>query len=408
MAHISEHKSLPEARLRKSRRLTVDLLTTGVSLLALASLTFLIRATYGDAPQPPPVRAEDAPEAVRDRLRLVESVPVLRLSGTPREMGFQHGAALKAQIHFLYREYYEAMVRRLVGDTKLRAWARDVEPFIPADYKEEMQGLAEGCGLPYEEILVVNTMVDRFQTVMCSTVVASGDATKDGEVYFGRNLDFPGRNILQKMTVVLVWAPEGATQLAAVTWPGMIGVLSGMNSEGVAGATMLIHKGRERRPGLPYLLMYRQALAAAHAKDDVYAVISKAKRTSSNNFTVVDATGAAEVIEFDPEVVRRRPATTGSICSTNFFVSADLRDQCVPMGKGRYERLDGFLDRERGRIDLGLVKQALADVATPFCMNIQAMVFLPAKREIHLAHGDGLPAAKEPYVHLSKEVLFGR
>jgi predicted choloylglycine hydrolase len=384
------------------------LAATGISLLALAALTLFVRATWGDAPPPPPVRVEDAPEAVRDRLRLVGPVPVLRLSGTPREMGFQHGAALKPQIHFLYREYYEAMVKRVVGEAELREWAKAVGPFIPEAYVEEMRGLAEGSGLPYEEVFLVNTMIDRFQTIACSTVVAAGDATKDGTVYFGRNLDFPGRNILQRMTVVIVWAPEGQPQLAAVTWPGMIGVLSGMNSEGVAGATMLIHKGRDRRAGLPYLLMYRQALSTARAKDDVYASISKAKRTSSNNFMVVDATGAAEVIEFDPEAAVRRLAAHGCVCSTNFFVSDDLRDLCIPMGKDRYESLADFLKREHGKIDLDLVKRALADVATPFYMNIQSMVFLPAKLEIHLSEGQQLPAAKQPFRRLSREALFGK
>ncbi|HEX5136286.1 MAG TPA: C45 family peptidase [Planctomycetota bacterium] len=386
---------------------TVAVAATGISLLALAAITLFVQATWGDAPPPPPVRVEDAPEAVRPHLRLVGSIPVLRLSGTPREMGFQHGAALRPQIRFLYREYYEAMVKRVVGESELRAWAKDVEPFIPGEYVEEMRGLAEGSCLPYEEILLVNTMVDRFQTIACSTVVAAGDATKDGTVYFGRNLDFPGRNILQRMTVVIVWSPEGGAQLAAVTWPGMIGVLSGMNAEGVSGATMLVHKGRPRRPGIPYLMMYRQALAAAHKKDDVYAEISKAKRTSCNNFMVVDATGASEVIEFDPEVIVRRPATNGCVCSTNFFASDDLRDRCVPWGKGRYQSLADFLDREHGRIDLDLVKKALADVATPFYLNVQAMVFLPGKLEIHVAEGGELPAAKRPYVRLSRDVLFG-
>jgi predicted choloylglycine hydrolase len=377
-------------------------------LLALAALSLFVSATWGDGPVPPPVRVEDAPEAVRGRLRLVGSVPVLRLSGTPREMGFQHGAALKPQILFLYHEYYEAMVKRLVGEADLKAWAKETEPFIPEAYREEMRGLAEGCGLTYEEVLVVNTMVDRFQTVMCSTVVAAGDATKDGEVYFGRNLDFPGRNVLQKMTVVIVWSPEGSTQLAAVTWPGMLGVLSGMNAEGVSGATMLVHRGRERRAGLPYLLMYRQALERARTKDDVYASISKAKRTTSNNFMVVDATGASEVIEYDPEVALRRPAAHGCVCSTNYFVSDGLRERCMPVGKDRYESLAEFLERDHGRIDLDGVKNALADVATPFYLNVQAMVFLPKKQELHLSEGGELPAAKQPYVRLTREMLFGK
>jgi hypothetical protein len=180
-----------------------------------------------------------------------------------------------------------------------------------------------------------------------------------------------------------------------------------MNSEGVSGATMLIHQGRHRRPGLPYLMMYREALEGAKTKDDVFASISKAKRTSSNNFMVVDATGASEVIEFDPEVIVRRPAVHGCNCSTNFFASTELRDQCMPAGRGRYESLEEFLARERGRIDLPLVKKALEDVATPFFLNVQAMVFLPARQEIHLSVGGALPAAKQPYVHLTRDVLFG-
>jgi len=379
---------------------------TGVLLFALSSFSLFVAATWGDAPTPPAVRREDVPEALRGQLRLVEDVPVLRLKGTPREMGYQHGAALKRQIRFLHAEYYEAMIKRVVGDAAIEAWAKETEPFIPEAYREEMRGLAEGCGLSYEEILAVNASIDRFQTVFCSTVVASGAATKGGEVYFGRNLDFPGRNILQRMTVVLVWEPEGGTPLAAVTWPGLVGVLSGMNADGVAGATMMIHGG-ERRPGLPYLLMYRQALEQARKADDVFASISAAKRTCSNNFTVVDATGAAFVIEFNPATVLRRVAEKGAVCSTNLFISDELRDLCIPVGEGRYESLTGFLEQERGEIDLAAVQSALADVAKPWYLNVQAMVFLPARRSIDLAKGDKLPAAKEPYVHLSRDLLFG-
>jgi predicted choloylglycine hydrolase len=301
------------------------------------------------------------------------------------------------------------MVKRTLGEAELRAWAKATEEFIPETYREEMRGLAEGCGMPYEEVLIVNTMVDRFQTaILCSTVVAAGDATKDGEVLFGRNLDFPGRNILQRMTVVLVFEPEGSTPLVSVTWPGVLGVLSGMNANGIAGATMQIHRGRERRPGLPYMLMYREALAEARTRDDVFAAISKAKRTCANNFMVVDASGAAEVIEFDPEALVRRPSAGGCLCSTNFFASDGMRDRCLPMGKGRYEILSDFLVRERGRIDVDLVEQALADVAKPFFMNVQAMVFLPAKRELYVAEGGDMPVAKHPFVHLTRDVLFGK
>ena len=58
--------------------------------------------------------------------------------------------------------------------------------------------------------------------VLCSTVVAGGDATKNGEVLFGRNLDFIGRNILHRTTVCLVYETPGKTPLVSVTWPGLV------------------------------------------------------------------------------------------------------------------------------------------------------------------------------------------
>jgi len=378
-------------------------LAAGLLLFGLAVGSQFVAATYGEAAAPPPVRLADAPEAYRDHLRLVDGIPVLHLTGTPREMGRQHGALLKAQIHFLYREYYQAMVERAVGKDELQRWAESVEPYIPERYREEMRGLAEGCGLSYEEVLRVNTMIDRFQTVFCSTVVATGAATRDGEVIFGRNLDFLARGILHRMTVVLVWNGD----LAAVTWPGLVGVLSGMNVEGVAGATMMIH-GNPAVPGMPYLIMYREALERARKTSDVYDAIAKAKRTCPNNFMVVDATGANEVVEFDTKTVARRPARDGCNCATNFFQTEALREVGMDLGEGRFDKLEAFLARDRGRIDVEAVRKALIEVADPMLnLNVQSMIFLPGRRTLLLAKGDALPAARQPFVELDRTVLFG-
>jgi len=382
----------------------------GLLLFGLAVGSLFVQATYGGAPTPPPLRLEGLPAADRARVQVVDGIPVIRLSGTPYAMGRQHGAILRQQIRFLETEYVEAMVAPAVGGKeKLLDWARTVEKFIPEAYRQELKGIADGAGMTYERVLVANTMVDRFQTLMCSTVVASGDATKDREVYFGRNLDFPGRRVLQQMTVVIVYEPEGGTPVVSVTWPGLVGVLSGMNGHGVCGATMLIHRGKPLRPGIPYMIMYREALARARKAGDVYKYIDGAKRTCPNNFMVVDATGAAEVVEFDQDVVARRPGDRGTVCSTNHFRSKELvGKEGWRVGEDRYATLAQFLEREHGKIDVDRIRKALGDVATPWLLNVQSMVFLPARRALYLSKGGALPAARQPFVHLSREVLLGR
>lgn len=378
-------------------------------VFAAAAVSRFVEATYGEGGREPPRLARaSVPEAHRARVALREGVPVVRLSGSHREIGRQYGAIFREQIRFLREEYFEPLPVAVLGRDAIRTWAESVEAFIPEPYREEMRGLAETSGLTYEEVLQVNTCVDRLQSVMCSTIVVSGAAAKDGEVIFGRNLDFPGRAVLHRTTVVVVFAPEGKTPVVSVTWPGLVGVLSGMNAEGVAGATMMIHRrASELRPGVPYMLMYREALHGAKRAGDVFDAIAASRRTCPNNFMAVDASGAAEVTEFDAERAVRRRAEHGCICSTNFFHSAELADAGYPVGKRRYETLEEFVRARRGTIDVDAVRAALADVAVPWFLNVQSMVFLPRARALHLSVGGSLPAAKQPFVLLDAEILFG-
>lgn len=390
-------------------RLPLLTVANGLLLASLAIFSHFVGATYGEsAPEPPPLVVKKVPEKDRAQLQVIDGVPVLRLSGTPREMGRVHGRVFREQVRFLVKEYYEAFVLKMVGAEAMAAWQKAAQPYIPPKYIEEMRGLAEGSGVPFDTIVRVNCMVDRLQMVMCSTVVAGGEATKTGEVYFGRNLDFPGRNILHKSTVVLVFEGDGKGEsVAAITWPGLIGLLSGMNESGVCGATMMIHRGGDAKPGMPYMLMYRAALEAATQTSDVAKVFAKTPRTIANNFMVVDAGGEAEVVEYDALKLARRPAKRGTACSTNHFRSKELASTGWRLGVGRYKTLDEFLRKEHGKITIGGVRKALRDTATPFYLNVQSMIFLPAKRVLHLSIGGKLPAADQKFVAISRKQLFG-
>jgi len=392
----------------RNRILTV---ATGFVLVLLAGLSHFVGATYGaNVPQPPPVRPSDLadlPAELRARLRVVEGMPLLRLKGSPREMGVQHGRLLRSQVRFLVKEFYEAFALKLVGEKGIREWTEQVRPHIPKHYIEEIEGIAEGADIDFETLLHVNCIVDRLQMVLCSTVVAAGEATEGDTVYFGRNLDFIGRNVLHRATVCVVYEPTGKTPLVSVTWPGLVGVLSAMNARGVCGATMMIHYGSAAKPGVPYMMMYRDALVAAKKASDVGDYFARCKRTVPNNFTVVDETGASEVIEFDATRLARRPPKRGCLCSTNHFRSSKLQGVGWKLGTGRYSTLAEFLEKEYGKIDYDGVRKALKDTATPWYLNVQSMVFLPRKRELHVSVGGKMPAAAQKFARLDRAALFG-
>ncbi|MEE8104644.1 MAG: C45 family peptidase [Planctomycetota bacterium] len=383
--------------------------TTGLTVFLLTAVSIFVKVTYGQGgPEQPPLRLDALVPELRARIQLAQGLPVLHLSGSPREMGRQHGAILGDRIRHLLRVYIRGFAFTVVSEKNCREWARVAESHIAEHHLEEIRGLAEGADISYDDALLINTVVDLLQSVFCSTVTASGDAAKNGEPIFGRNLDFPGRGMLHKATVVLVWHREGAPDLVSVTWPGLIGVLSGMNDRGVVGATMMIHQFLdEPTPGTPYMLLYRQALEQAGSIADVTRAIESGARTCPNNFMTMDATGASAVIEWDTDKIAVRQPENGCLCSTNYFRSDVLKDVGTPLGLNRYDDLSEFLTRSHGRIGVDEIKAVLRKVARPWYVNVQSMVFLPRQKTVHVAVAQRLPAASQPYVELDAATLFG-
>jgi len=383
--------------------------TTGLTVFLLTAVSIFVKVTYGQSGSPPPpLRVDSLAPELRARIHLADGLPVVHLSGSPREMGRQHGAILGDRIRHLLRVYIHEFAFGVVSEESCRAWASAAEPHIAEHHIEEIRGLAEGANISYEDALLINTVVDRLQSVFCSTVTASGDAAANGEPIFGRNLDFPGRGMLHKSTVVMVWHRTDGPDLVSVTWPGLIGVLSGMNDRGVAGATMMIHQFfSEPTPGMPYMLLYRSALEQAGSIDDVTRTIESGARTCPNNFMTMDATGASAVIEWDADKVAVRQPENGGLCSTNYFLSDVLKEVGTPLGLNRYDDLSEFLSQRHGRIGVDEVKAVLRTVARPWYVNVQAMIFLPRQKAMHVAVAERLPAASQPYVELDAATLFG-
>ena len=134
------------------------------SVLAVAACALAIVACNGAEP---PARFE-----------------VLRLSGTPRERGLQHGRALSSKIKSFYTTMLStSLLPYLNREQKtiasvlsvysspeyangqfsvrlLRESARSLEGYLLPAEKEELQGIAEGAGVPYDDVLVLNTFLD--------------------------------------------------------------------------------------------------------------------------------------------------------------------------------------------------------------------------------------------------------
>jgi len=333
-------------------------------------------------------------------LAFVKGIPVVHVYGTPGQMGEQQGVLLREPIQALLEQY----LGRFLGSGGLRTSvlkvARQMEKSIPARYVREMTALAKGAGVAYEDVLLANTVFDIKRAIFCSTVVAVGKRSADGKPIFGRNLDFPTFGVAHKYTCVVVYHPAKGRAVASVTFPGLIGVLSGLNDAGVAAATMEVRRRDTQLTATPYALVFRDALTGAAGTDDVVRIVTTRARTSSNNLMVCDAAGRAARAELGVKVTAVRRPEKGMLYSTNHFRSKRLGSPVICWRIARIRR--AVAD---GRpLDVARTKHVLLRAAYP-TMTMQSIVFRPASRAFLLAAGEP-PAAKLPFVLFAKSVLF--
>jgi hypothetical protein len=294
---------------------------------------------------------------------------VVRLQGEPYELGLQHGVALRQEIWSLW-----GACERLILNARGRArgWAarqaltsvaRVMEWHLTPDLRRELRGVADGCGLGYGCLLLLNCFddlmnnlrfVDRFAArFACSAFAAVGEGAADGGVVAGRNLDYWFRSEfaaagyeptaqLQQHVVVFVYEPARGYPFVSVGWPGLVNVATAQNAAGLALACLTSPAWSERPWGMPMPFLYR--LAAQH--DATLAAVERrvrtTRRTIGNNLLVASARDRdARVFELTSRRVMTRVPSGGAIAATNQFVTPELAaDQVGLVTRSSPQRLE--------------------------------------------------------------------
>jgi len=165
-----------------------------------------------------------------------------RLQGTPREVGRQHGEALRSMIRaHLELIYSQGTQRSQLAPETARRWALAFGPVIRGaapHFMEEIEGLAAGAGIEPAEALLLQVRqevahVARFGTVdlECTSFAVSGPYTRTGGTFAGQNADLAGG--IEAFSAVLTFAVGGKPAVTMLVPAGQISYL-GMSSEGLS------------------------------------------------------------------------------------------------------------------------------------------------------------------------------
>ncbi len=346
-------------------------------------------------------------------LKYINDLPVLIVAGTPEEMGRQ-AAVLTGDVAKKLADYPRKLLLGMRGRggkelvEKYVRMGKGLLPQLSADHRAELRAALDQLGGDGEYGLLGNVLPDIWRSgFACSSIIVEADHSSTGAPLFGRNLDFPTFGLLTKYSLVTVHRPKGKRAFVSIGFPGMLGVLSGMNDAGLTVAVHEVYRARDggslfNPQGEPYTFCFRRILEECSTVAEAEKLLRAAKRTTLLNLSVCDCKDDA-VFEITPKSVAVRHSSGGILACTNHFRTAELAVPILTLC-GRYHRLSQA--RSLGRLGIADVAKKLDEVSVR-SLTVQTMIFEPAALKLHLAIG-ACPSSALPLKELELKSLFKR
>jgi isopenicillin-N N-acyltransferase-like protein len=351
--------------------------------------------------------------------RGTNEITVLYLKGSHYEMGFQHGKLLKDDLRdslyqvlgLCYELVEEKIGLPLLGKAMTNclldeAYKR-MEPYIPKDDKEEMEGLADGSGISLQDIHRVHAIPGLTET-SCSAIAAFGKATQDGNLYQLRVLDYITELGIQEHPTITVYQPDEGNPFVNIGWAGFIGVISGMNKEGIAISEMGYGGPGDEQPGIPtpapketlggvpMIFLLKNVLRYADNVEQATGIMRSAEKT--NYYVYVIGDGITE--SGNPEV-------RGYISTKKFCRVYKANDPKYPIpalddvvyGSHYNEKCYQLLEALYGQIGPSVIMDRITpDISMQ--ANLQCVVYDPKNLRFWVANAEGTEgrACEQDYV----------
>lgn len=260
-------------------------------------------------------------------------IPVFEAEGTNYEIGFAVGSKAKKQVLTCiqsYKDQFEAFVG-LPWD-KAKQLAQQYKPIIEEynhDYIDEMQGIADGAGVTFDDILLLNC---RSEVVLrnaedatpdgCTAIAVTPERTRDGGTLLGQNWDWKPSQRDAMIIVKIKQTANDRPNLVLLTEAGIIGKY-GMNSAGLGFCFNAMAVNDFPHGALPLHIALRGAMDSQNLCEAITSVTKK-QLGCAVNFLIASRDGEAVDIEVSNDDFDVLYPQDSIIVHTNHFRSLRL------------------------------------------------------------------------------------
>lgn len=297
----------------------------------------------------------------------------LYISGDPLQLGLRNGALTEPLLHYQEAAFFSKVEDFVPSKFKqkllrsfLKLYNRELYLHVPEEYKTEIYGLSRYASdhfnyiaRSYLRLLYLHAAHDighalqDLALVGCTSVAVWGEQSEDGKLLIGRNFDFYAGDDFAKNKIISFVNPDDGHPFMSVTWAGMIGVLSGMNKEGL---TVTMNAAKSEIPLIaktPVSILAREILQYAKTIDEAIAIAKKREVFVSESIMIGSAIDKRVIlIEVAPENfgIYEVQNSSNLICSNHFQSDAYKKDKRnikhieESHSKYRYVRMEELLE----------------------------------------------------------------
>lgn len=234
-------------------------------------------------------------------------VDVLQCRGTAYDVGRQMAEGFKNTTRG--RAYGRRKERRPFAfslknaEAALKTWAPNIW--------EELHGLADGLAIPLERAVAEYSNGRlRYERRGCSAVMTAG--------LYGRNYDFDPR----RYDGILIAVQAKGAHASIGFSDRFTGRLDGMNEHGLCVGLHMVSE-RTWKPGLVCILLVRMVLDQCATTREAIALLRRVPHGLGFNYSLLDAAGAAAVVEASPAALDVREGER--LACSNHFQSPALQ-----------------------------------------------------------------------------------
>ncbi|MFH1523601.1 MAG: C45 family peptidase [Chloroflexota bacterium] len=340
--------------------------------------------------------------------------PLVRVSGTHREMGQQIGEASKKQVlhsinngRTLLADAYEQLELTWEGaQIQTRKYIPFAQERYP-QYVEEMIGIAEGAGVAFDDLAVINAIEavtsDALHLTRCTSMAVNDERTADGHVLMAHNEDWVPED--EDDVFIIHATPKNEPPFLAMTYGGLLPNI-GINAYGIAQLCDSVYPN-DSRIGTPRLVVSRAVLASKTIDGAIRNMLSP-QRAAGYNHLLGHESGELYSVEVSARKFAILYGEDGYIVHTNHYTAPAMQQvesdpEDVVASRVRYFRAQRLIKREtlHNIKTLQAIQRDHVNFSNSICNHsidatnpldrektVNALVIDLTTREIHIAWGN--------------------